>query len=84
MGIHHAEPALIEKTRAFIEDDMQHIAEDYRSRYGVENGDKLIADFRKLLEKWTGLVQDVETEQDLADLYWDEIFSKVDVEKHGL
>ncbi|MBF5055755.1 TRAP transporter substrate-binding protein [Alcanivorax sp. 521-1] len=84
VGIHHAEPALIEKTRAFIEDDMQHIAEDYRSRYGVENGDKLIADFRKLLEKWTGLVQDVETEQDLADLYWDEIFSKVDVEKHGL
>ena len=44
----------------------------------------MIANFQGLLEKWTDLVQNVETEQELADLYWEEIFSKVDVEKHGL
>lgn len=84
VAIHHADQALIDKTQAFIRDDMQHIAEGYRTRYGVENGEELIANFQGLLEKWTDLVQNVETEQELADLYWEEIFSKVDVEKHGL
>lgn len=82
--IHHADAALIEKNRAFIEQDMQHIAEDYKARYGVENGEALIKEFRALLEKWTGLVQDVDSEEALADLYWQEIFSKVDVSQHGL
>tara|TARA_R110002049_G_scaffold200032_1_gene370606 strand:- start:98 stop:514 length:417 start_codon:yes stop_codon:yes gene_type:complete len=84
VAIHHADQALIDKTQAFIRDDMQHIAEGYRTRYGVENGEEMIANFQGLLEKWTDLVQNVETEQELADLYWEEIFSKVDVEKHGL
>lgn len=82
--LHKADAALIEKTHAFVEQDMATIAEDYRRRYGVQNGAELITTFRALLDKWAGLVQDVDSEEALADLYWNEIFSKVDVNQHGL
>ncbi|WP_421722234.1 C4-dicarboxylate TRAP transporter substrate-binding protein [Alloalcanivorax xenomutans] len=82
--IHHADEDLVAKTNAFIEKDMDFIATDYQKRYNVSRGQEMIADFRELLEKWAGLVQDVDSEQQLIDLYWNEVFSKVDVSKHGL
>ncbi|SRR5690554_7295129 len=34
--------------------------------------------------KWVGLVQGVQTPDELTDIYYNEIFAKVDVSKHGL
>lgn len=82
--IHHADADLIKKTDSFIEKDADFIATDYKERYNVSRGEEMITTFRGLLEKWAGLVQNVDSEQQLIDLYWNEVFSKVDVSRHGL
>lgn len=82
--IHHADADLIKKTDSFIEKDADFIATDYKERYNVSRGEEMITTFRGLLEKWAGLVQNVDSEQQLVDLYWNEVFSKVDVSRHGL
>jgi TRAP-type C4-dicarboxylate transport system substrate-binding protein len=81
--IHHADADLIKKTDSFIEKDADFIATDYKERYNVSRGEEMITTFRGLLEKWAGLVQNVDSEQQLIDLYWNEVFSKVDVSRHG-
>lgn len=82
--LHEADPALVESTHRFIEQDLQQIAQEYKNNFGVERGQEMLEDFRVLLDKWIDLVQDVSTPEELADLYWSEIQSKVDVTRHGL
>ena len=38
-----------------------------------------------LIEKWTDIIAkaDVKSAEDLQKLYWDEIYSKVNVEQYG-
>jgi len=43
----------------------------------------MIAAFRPLLQRWATLIQDVESPDQLADLYWTEVFSKVDPSTYG-
>lgn len=82
--IHNASKELHEATEAFIKNDMETIVEYYRDSYGIERGDEIMTEFSAVLDKWVDLVQGVETVDQLAALYYDEIFSKVDVSKHGL
>lgn len=84
IGIHEADPALVAGSREFIEADVQQIAAHYERQYGVQNAAEKIAIMRPLIEKWLELVRDVETADELAELYWTEVNSKVDVSKHGL
>jgi TRAP-type C4-dicarboxylate transport system substrate-binding protein len=72
-----------EKTIAFIDADMKTIVDHYSSRYGISDANEMIARFRPLLEKWTDLVQDVSNAEDLAEIYWQEVYSKVDPETLG-
>lgn len=72
-----------EKTIAFIDSDMKTIVDHYSSRYGVSDASEMIESFRPLLEKWTGLVQDVNSAEELAELYWQEIYSKVNPDTLG-
>lgn len=82
--IHTASPELQEATREFVRQDMDAIALYYEKTYGVENGAELLASFRPVLEKWVELVKDVNSQEELAELYWDEVFSKVDASTHGM
>ncbi|MBA1148191.1 C4-dicarboxylate TRAP transporter substrate-binding protein [Ectothiorhodospiraceae bacterium WFHF3C12] len=82
--VHDPDPALVEEIRAFTREDMETIAENYSDKHGVERGEEMIARFRELLDKWVGLVQDVDSRQELVDLYWEEIFSRVDPATHGM
>ncbi|MCQ4320081.1 hypothetical protein [Stutzerimonas stutzeri] len=58
--------------------------ESYRERYGIEDVEEMLATFRPILERWTQLVDAVEFEEDLTKLYWDQVYSTVDVENYGL
>ncbi|WP_339799428.1 C4-dicarboxylate TRAP transporter substrate-binding protein [uncultured Marinobacter sp.] len=86
MGIklHKAEPDLVNATREFVRGDMTVIAQYYKDRHGVQNGVEMLEEFRPILEKWVGLVQDVDSKEALAEVYWTEVLSKVDPSKHGL
>ena len=81
--VHEPDDGLVEDTVAFIEADMERIAENYRDNFGVERADEMIADFREILDKWIDRVQGVDSSDELAQLYWDEVFSRVDLESYG-
>ncbi len=83
-NIHHATDEFREATREFVKKDLVTIVDFYEERYGVERGEEMLDEFAEILDKWVGLVQGVETVDELADLYWKEIFAKVDVSEHGL
>ncbi|MBA1145469.1 C4-dicarboxylate TRAP transporter substrate-binding protein [Ectothiorhodospiraceae bacterium WFHF3C12] len=84
IAIHEASPDLVEATREFVRGDMEAIAQYYEKQYGVEDGARMLEEFRPILEKWVGLVEDVGSKEELAEVYWDEVFSKVDPSTHGM
>ncbi|RDH98022.1 C4-dicarboxylate TRAP transporter substrate-binding protein [Caldimonas thermodepolymerans] len=82
--LHEADAALVKKTQEFIEQDMNTIAKYFADKHSVKRGEEMIRTFRPILEKWVKLVQNVKTQDDLGALYWNEIYSKVDVTRHGM
>ncbi|GGY59332.1 C4-dicarboxylate TRAP transporter substrate-binding protein [Marinobacter zhanjiangensis] len=84
IDVHDASDAMKEQTREFIRQDLDNMAATYAEKYGVTNADEMIETFRPILEKWVSLVEGVDSGEALADLYWKEVFSKVDVSRHGL
>lgn len=84
IGITQASDAMNAENRAFIEKDLKTIAETYADRYGIENAEAKIQTFRELLDKWSGLIDDVGSSEALAEVYWNQVFSKVDASQYGL
>lgn len=84
-GIDIIEPtaAMREANQAFIRDDLQTIADNYAERYEIQDPEAKIAKFQELLSKWEGLIDNIESGEELADLYWEEVFSRVDVASYG-
>ena len=80
--VHEADPAVIAKTAEFIAADRAALVEIYAEK-GVSRGEEMLADFEELLVKWVGLTQEIADADALADLYWAELYSKVDVAAHG-
>lgn len=84
INIMDADPTLVEELRKFVAADQEVIADIYTKNYNVTRAEEILAEFRPVLERWNGLVQDVETKEQLRDLFWEEIFSKVDPSTHGM
>jgi TRAP-type C4-dicarboxylate transport system substrate-binding protein len=84
IGLTYATDAMKADNREFIQSDLKTIADTYSERYGVEQADAKIAKFRKLLGKWQKLIDDVKSSEELAQVYWEEVFSKVDPTTYGL
>ncbi|GGJ80814.1 hypothetical protein GCM10007426_07290 [Alloalcanivorax dieselolei] len=82
--LHQASPELMEASREFIKQDLNTIIDYYAKNHGVERGEEMLDRFHDLLKKWVGLVQEVDSLDELETLYWDEIFSKVDVSSYGM
>ncbi|KAF0808349.1 family 7 extracellular solute-binding protein [Alcanivorax xiamenensis] len=81
---HDPDPALMEATRDFVKADMDTIVNYYAKNHGVERGKEMLDSFHEILVRWVDLVQDVDSVEELEKLYWDEIFSKVDVGTYGM
>ena len=82
-GIEVIEPPadMLAASEAFVKGDMDVIAEQFTSAYGLENVPAKIDTISALVEKWKGLTKDgpvTEDREALAKLYWDQVFSKVD------
>lgn len=76
--------SLLEGVENFVEADMDVIAELFSTNYGVTDAEQMKADFEPLLERWSGLVADVSSAEELGELYWSEIFSKLDPAAYGM
>ncbi|GHF67016.1 C4-dicarboxylate TRAP transporter substrate-binding protein [Seohaeicola zhoushanensis] len=80
---HEPEADLKAATASFLAQDASTVAELYSKAFGVANAPDMMAAFRPLLEKWVGLVNGIASVEDLAALYEQEIYSKIDFENYG-
>ena len=80
---HRPTEALAKASRDFVENDIATLVASFSESYNVTRGDEMVADLRELVTKWRALVRDVTTSEELAGLYWNEIFAKMDLEAHG-
>ena len=78
-----AAPDMIEMNRAFIQGDLQAVGQIYNDRFGITNGAEAAEALNELTGKWTALVADVADRDALAEVYWNEIFSKIDIATYG-
>jgi hypothetical protein len=85
MGIEYgaAPDDIVAMNREFIQKDKDAIAQIYNERFGIESGAAAATALTEGLAKWTELTRNVGSSEELADIYWNEIFSKVDVASYG-
>ena len=75
---------LISMNQEFIEKDLSSVVDIYAERFDLANGADASAKVRELLTRWTELTSGVESAEQLATIYWDEIYSKIDVSSYGM
>lgn len=84
LTLHEPDEDFRQMTRDFIEEDLKTVAENYAERYELKRADAMMDEFQQLLEEWVDKVEGIETREELRDLYWQEVFSKVDVSSYGI
>jgi hypothetical protein len=73
----------VKVTRDFIEQDIKAVATKYAETHSLTSSAQLVESFRTLLTKWVELVKGVDTSEELTQVYWDEVYSKVNVDTYG-
>lgn len=76
--------SLKEATHEFIRNDVETIQRYYTERHNAARAGEILDGFRQLLEKWDGLTQSVNSVDELAQLYWDEVLSDLDPATYGM
>ena len=76
--LHQAAPSLSNATKAFVEEDVASLVTSYAETYGVTDGDQIVETIKARIAEWRTKLADVTTEEELAQLYWDEIYAKID------
>ncbi|MGR3425633.1 MAG: C4-dicarboxylate TRAP transporter substrate-binding protein [Pseudooceanicola nanhaiensis] len=83
INVHDASPEFREKIREYVRGDLEGVAEIFQTQYGVEDASAMIEDFMPFLERWYGLVEGVDSREALRELFWTEIYAKVDPATYG-
>lgn len=76
--VYEADAPVREASARFAEADLRHLAEIYAAQ-GVVRSRQILDDFLPILERWALRVQQVSSAEQLADIYWQELYSTVDV-----
>lgn len=84
IAIHQPDAAMIGAVRDFVTADLVEVVEVFTNTYRVPRAAEIAADFPLTLERWMGLVADITTYEQLQQLYWDEIYAKIDPATYGL
>lgn len=74
---------LAQANQGFIDSDLQAVAGNYGEKYQIQNAAEMIAGLETLVARWSELVADIDSEAALAELYWTEIYAKVDAATYG-
>jgi hypothetical protein len=83
INLHEADAELLAAVKDFARADLQTVSALFKDTYGVERSSEIAADFVPLLEKWNGLVADIDSNDALQQLFWNEVTSKVDPATYG-
>lgn len=84
--IHKADQELLDKSHEVIKQDIEKLAGDYVQKYKLDKdrATELIDHIRQAIPKWIRLVEPVDSADKLTELYWNEVFSKLDVKTYGM
>lgn len=83
--IHQAPADVVARSKAFIDADLATIAQAAEKNSGIKNASQKIARFRQLVDKWEKLTPEGNWEPNkLAEIYYREIYSKIDPKTHGM
>lgn len=77
-----AAPEVRDATARFVRGDLEKLAQLQSSGDRTQDAEMLRA-FLDVLSRWVVLVRDVASADDLERVYWSEVYSKVDVDRHG-
>ena len=84
LKLHQPATDLSERTKAFIVQDRDTIVKYYEKNFGVVGGapevDKLVEKFHK----WLALMDGVETGAQAEEIYWNNLYSKLNPGEYGL
>jgi hypothetical protein len=75
---------MVAANNEFVQKDVGVIEQQFKTEYGVRNVGAKIEEIRALIDHWKTSVADVESEEELAQLYWNEIFAKLDPARYGM
>ncbi|MBW3098967.1 C4-dicarboxylate TRAP transporter substrate-binding protein [Pseudohoeflea coraliihabitans] len=88
MGVEVVTPdaEVIAATEAFVEEDVPGIAELNETKFGVTDAQAKIDRFRGLVDKWEGLVAEIDASapDQVADLFRDNIYGDTDKASYGM
>ncbi len=69
----------------FVNRDLDQVGREFTTAYGLDGVKAKIARFTGLLEKWKKLTEGLENDPEaLAEVYWKEIYSKIDPKTYGM
>lgn len=79
-------PELVALTAEFVAQDMTNMDQMAKDNYGIQDAPARIERFRGLIEKWRGLIANVDATDVAAvtEVYKREIWDKVDAGAHGM
>ncbi|CAD7051043.1 C4-dicarboxylate ABC transporter substrate-binding protein [Pseudorhizobium halotolerans] len=79
------DPTFVEAVEAFAEADKETAAKVSQERFGFADAAERVARFSDLVEKWTGIVKEANSDpQEIAKRLDEEVWSKVDFETYGM
>ena len=78
------DPAFLEASNAFAEADADTVASLASERFGLDDASERVARFEELIGKWEGLLEGVETPEEIAEITQAEVWDKVDFSSYGL
>jgi len=76
---------MVAANQKFVEDDIKIIEAQFSKEYGVKDTQAKIEKVRGLIDRWRGLIANWDgQEESLAQLFSQEIFSKIDASTYGM
>lgn len=76
--VQEASPELVAELQDFVKEDQKVVADIFAENFNITNAAEMQEEFRPVLERWVEKIADVNSADELTDLYWNEIYSKLD------
>lgn len=82
--IRAADADLAAKSDAYLVEDLKAIVATYRDERGLKDAEAIYARLTELFDRWVPLVENVTGAEQMADVLWREVHSRVDAADYGL
>ncbi len=79
-----ASPELVSATAEFLGGDVKTVVETYETNYGLSDLQEKVDLYTDMVKKWVSLVENVQSMEDLKQVYWDNLYSKIDASAYGM